>query len=161
MKKLVSHTLKEYVDALARKVPAPGGGSVAALTAALAVGLIEMASQYSLGKGKSKQIEGRFRKNIQKAKKLRARFLTLVDLDAQAYAALIAARTKNKQVQRQAARRAAAVPKEICQKCYQAIDLTPVLVKNGNQNLISDLEIAVDLLVSSFNAALLLTEINQ
>ena len=161
MKKLVSHTLKEYVDQLAQKKPAPGGGSALALNAALGVSLIEMVTHYSLGKGKTKRIENRFQKNLEKTKTLRSRLLELVDLDAKAYENYRKALKKSKAEQKKATRAAAAVPKEICQKCYQAIQLTPLLVEEGNQNLISDLEIAVDMLVTAFNGALLLQEINS
>ena len=161
MKKLASHTLKEYIECLAKKQPAPGGGSVAALNAALAVGLLEMVTHYSIGKGKSKTIEGRFKKQVTKTKQLRKRLLELVDLDAKAYEGFVKARKKGKREQQKAARAAAAVPKEICQKCYQAMQLTSLLVEEGNENLISDLEIAVDMLVTAFNSALLLQEHNS
>ena len=161
VKKLVSHTLKEYVDQLARKTPAPGGGSAVALNAALGVALLEMVTQYSVAKARTKRLETRFKTNLTKCKALRQRLLELVDLDAKAYEGFVKARKKGKAEQRKAAKAAAAVPKEICQKCYQAMQLTSLLAEEGNQNLISDLEIAIDMLVGSFNGALLLQEMNS
>lgn len=43
-------TLKQYLDDLAAKLPAPGGGSAAALNAAIGTALISMVVNFTLGK---------------------------------------------------------------------------------------------------------------
>ena len=45
-----SHSLNDFLTALAAKQPAPGGGSVAALAGALAAAMGEMVLNYSIGK---------------------------------------------------------------------------------------------------------------
>ncbi|MBI5145023.1 MAG: cyclodeaminase/cyclohydrolase family protein, partial [Candidatus Omnitrophica bacterium] len=50
-------TLKKYSDDLAAKLPAPGGGSAAALAAAMGVSLISMVVNFTLGKPKYAQYE--------------------------------------------------------------------------------------------------------
>lgn len=152
-KKLKNHTLDQYLKILSEKTPTPGGGSVAALTGALAVGLISMVAQYSLGKSKDKAVERKIAKILSQSQKIRDQFLELVDLDAQAYQKVVAARRLSKSKQRTAAQAARKVPIKICRICYLAIDLTPYLVVYGNQYLLSDIKVALELLEAAFQSA--------
>ena len=154
-------TLAKYVDAVAAKSPVPGGGSVAALTAATATALITMVAQYSLGKSSSKNIDKNIRKILKRSDQLRRRLLELVDLDAQAYLDVVAARNAPTPQRKAALRKAAQIPKEVCRCCYAAIQLTPFLVTQGNKNLISDIEVAVELLFASFKSATIMMMTNQ
>ena len=60
-----------------------------------------------------------------------------------------------------ARRKAAEVPLEVCKLCYKAVRLSPVLVRYGNKHLISDVKVALELLLAAFNAARINVEINQ
>ena len=53
----IEDSLKKYIDDLSAKLPAPGGGSAAALTGALGVSLILMVLNYTVGKEKYKKFE--------------------------------------------------------------------------------------------------------
>ena len=44
-------TVEEFLDRLADRTPAPGGGAAAALTCAMAAGLVEMATSYGSARG--------------------------------------------------------------------------------------------------------------
>ncbi|MBU4334812.1 MAG: cyclodeaminase/cyclohydrolase family protein, partial [Candidatus Omnitrophica bacterium] len=92
MKKYKNFTIKEYLEVLSRKEPVPGGGSAAALTAALGVGLITMVANYSKAKSSSKVIEKKTQKIIRESEKMKDRLLELVDLDAQAYMGIVEAK---------------------------------------------------------------------
>jgi formiminotetrahydrofolate cyclodeaminase len=161
MKPFKDHTLKEYLDQLAARQPVPGGGSAAALSSALGAGLIIMVTQYSLGKGKPKAVESKFGKIIAKAEKIRERLLALVDEDAQAYLGVVAARKQDVQAQKLAARRAAKVPREICTLSYEAVELTPFIVEHGNPYLMSDVEVALELLLAGYHSAIVMVKANQ
>jgi methenyltetrahydrofolate cyclohydrolase len=161
MKPFKDHTLKEYLDQLAARQPVPGGGSAAALSSALGAALIIMVTQYSLGKGKPKAIEAKFVKMIAKAEAFRERLLALVDEDAQAYLAVVAARKLDAKAQKDAARKAAKVPKEICTLSYQAVELTPFIVEHGNPYLMSDVEVALELLLAGYHSAIVMVKANQ
>ena len=50
--KLTQHTVTDFLDALASNAPAPGGGSVAALSGALGAALLSMVCNLTLGKRK-------------------------------------------------------------------------------------------------------------
>ena len=161
MKEYKNHTIKDYLDVLAKKTPAPGGGSAAALTAALGAALLSMVAHYSLGKTSSRQNEQRIKATLKHSEQLRKRFLMLVDLDAQAYLNLVKTRKASPAKRNAAKRKAAAVPLEICKLCYKAVQLSPTLVRYGNKYLILDVKVALELLLAAFNAAKLNVEINQ
>lgn len=161
MKAFRNYTLSEYSRVLSLKVPAPGGGSAAAATAALGAALLSMVTNYSLGKGAPREVEQKLKNTLKASEQLRKRFLQLVDLDAQAYLNVVKTR-KAAPVKRAAARRKAAqVPLEVCKLCYKAVQLSPALVRYGNKYLISDVKVAMELLLAAFNSAKLNVEINQ
>jgi len=161
MKKFKNHTLIQYVDILSKKVPVPGGGSAAALTGSLGVGLIEMVANYSKGRSQSKRIESRIEKILAQSKQIRQRLLELADLDAEAYLKVVKSRKSSDREKKAALKAACDVPKEVCKLCYKAMDFTPFLVKQGNQYLISDIEVAIEMLRAAYNASLINIAINQ
>lgn len=152
--------MKEFCDRLAKKEPVPGGGSVCAYSASVAVGLIVMVAQYSKGKGKSRRVENRIEGILKRGNTIRLRLMDLVDLDAQAYAGVVQARGKGKREQNRALREARKVPMEVGKLCLKAVDLIPFLVLNGSKYLLSDLEVAAELLLSAHSGALRLCRSN-
>ena len=140
-------SLKEYLNDLAAKLPAPGGGSAAALTAALGASLISMVVNFTLGKPKYAAYEQELKEILDKSEGLRKEFLDLVDLDVQAY------QSKN-------TRDALNIPFMVCRLCFEGMKLCPPLIQKGNVNLISDVAVAAVLLESAFSAANFNVEIN-
>jgi len=140
-------TLKKYLDDLAAKLRAPGGGSAAALTAGLGASLISMVVNFTIGKPKYASFEEELKTILEKSEKLKEEFLRLVDLDVVAY------ESKN-------IRDALDVPFMVCRLCFEAIKLCLPLIKKGNINLISDIAVAAILLESAFAAAYFNVEIN-
>jgi len=78
-------SIQKYLDDLAAKLPAPGGGSAAALAAAMGAALISMVVNFSLGKPKYAKYEKELKSILDKSEGLRREFLNLVDLDVRAY----------------------------------------------------------------------------
>jgi formiminotetrahydrofolate cyclodeaminase len=140
-------TLATYLNDLAAKLPAPGGGSAAALTAGLGAALLSMVVNFTLGKPKYSQYEEELKQILDKSEKLRDKFLELVDLDVVAY--------KSGNI-----RNALNVPFMVCRLCFEAIQLCPALVKKGNQNLASDISVAAILFEAGFSSAYCNVEIN-
>jgi len=140
-------SLKKYLDDLAAKLPAPGGGSAAALVAGLGAALISMVINFTLGKSKYARYQVDLSKMLFQSEKIRKRFLELVDLDVAAF--------KSKNINQ-----ALSVPLEVSRLCFQAIRLCPALVKKGNLNLISDVAVAAILLEAGFSSALFNVRIN-
>lgn len=139
--------IDKYLDDLAAKLPAPGGGSAAALTAALGASLISMVINFTLGKPKYAKYEDELKGALEKSEKLRAEFSNLVDLDVTAY--------NSKDV-----REAMEVPFMVARLCFEGIKLCPPLVKKGNINLASDVAVAAILLEGAFASAYFNVEIN-
>lgn len=140
-------SIKKYLDDLAAKLPAPGGGSAAALTAALGASLISMVVNFTLGKPKYAQYENELKAILENSEKLRNEFLNLVDADVVAY------QSKN-------IRDALDIPFMVCRLCFEGIKLCPALIEKGNVNLISDVAVAAVLLEAAFACAYFNVEIN-
>ena len=151
----------EYLNAVAARAPVPGGGSVAALAGAMATALISMVAHYSLGKGAPQAVERRIKSISRENEKIRRRFQELIDEDAEAYLRVVQARKKTRKEKRLALQQARRIPQEVCRLCYQAIQFTSYLVEKGNSYLLSDIEVALDMLLASYNSAKINVEINS
>lgn len=95
-------TLKQYLEQLSSDAPVPGGGSVSAYTASLAMGLSEMVSRITLGRKRKAGLgpdeekkENERRATIEKIlaalQKTRADAFQIVDLDPKVYQEVMAA----------------------------------------------------------------------
>ncbi|MFB0527927.1 MAG: cyclodeaminase/cyclohydrolase family protein [bacterium] len=165
-----SERLEKYVDDLAAKLPAPGGGSVVALVGALGVGLLSMVSNFTLGKEKYKQSEGEIRKILNRSEDLRKRLTELLDEDIRVYGKVSTAyelpRTteREKEVRSRAIERACkdalTVPMEVARCCFEGLGLARKLVDIGNVRLISDVGVAAGLLEAALKGAELNVKIN-
>jgi len=140
-------SIKKYLDDLSAKLPVPGGGSAAALVAALGAALIGMVINFTLGKPKYKKYQIDLAKMLTTSERIKNRFLELVDLDVAAF--------KSKDINK-----ALNVPLEISRLCFDVIKLCPPLVRRGNKNLISDVAVAAILLEAGFSSALFNVRIN-
>jgi len=139
--------LTKYLDDLSAKLAAPGGGSAAALNAAMGASLISMVVNFTLGKPKYAAFEAELKDILAKSERLRKDFLELVDLDVVAY--------QSKDI-----RKALDVPLMLARLCHQAAKLCPALIKKGNVYLISDVAVAAVLLESAFTCAIFNVDIN-
>ena len=146
-------TVKAFLDELASASPAPGGGSVAAFAGALASALSGMAARLTLGREKLRDSWPAMEEAAAEADRLRARFLCLVDEDADAYLAVAAARKLPKATdeERRARERALAaavlsaarVPLETLLLAGQAVGLAALVLERGNPSSITDAGSAV------------------
>ena len=81
-------TVHAFADQLAARTPVPGGGAVAAVTAAHAAALGAMAVEFTLGKPKFAAHEAANAAALARLVELRTQALALADRDAAAYAQL-------------------------------------------------------------------------
>jgi formiminotetrahydrofolate cyclodeaminase len=151
--------IDEFLDRLASQAPTPGGGSVAALTGALAAGLGHMACALTLGKPKFAAVEPQLRLFAQRLARAGANLRELIDEDAAAYELLRAALSLDKgDPQRPERVQAAAwvagtVPLETAEFCARVLDTVQELQAIGNPLLRSDMQAATHLAKAAILAA--------
>jgi methenyltetrahydrofolate cyclohydrolase len=131
--------LSSFLDLLSDRTPAPGGGAAAAVTAALAAGLVVMAARYSAG---TLTDAGRF---VAAGELLRHRAAELADEDAEAYGAVISAQERlrsgasaDRAEVRRALLRAAAVPLEVAEVGAETARLAAALAAEGKRDVRGD-----------------------
>jgi len=162
--------LEKYLDDLAAKLPAPGGGSVVALVGALGVGLLSMVSNFTLGKEKYKRSEEEIKKILRRSEDLRKRLTELVDEDIGVYDRVSSAyklpritdkerEVRSKAIEK-ACKQALTVPMEVARYCVEGLDLARRLVEIGNVRLVSDVGVAAGLLEAALKGAELNVKIN-
>ncbi len=150
--------IDEFLDALARKSPTPGGGAVAALTGALGAGLGEMVVAYSMTKRLEAHKADLERTGTELAG-LRRDFLEAADADAAAYARLNdVLKIKERSPAQESTYRAALVsatdaPASVARLAARLVEILDALGDRWNINLASDLAMAALLARSAAQSA--------
>ncbi|WP_409340895.1 cyclodeaminase/cyclohydrolase family protein [Paenibacillus sp. MBLB4367] len=157
-------TIRSFLAAAASASPTPGGGSIAALAAALGASMTSMVAKLSTGP-KFAQTEAAANTLAVEMAAAIARSESLLHEDIQAFEAYMAALKLTKgasrdEALREAAQAAADVPLRLARLCTDAIRASGAMAETGNKTAISDLGIGVLLLEASLQAALLTVEIN-
>jgi glutamate formiminotransferase/formiminotetrahydrofolate cyclodeaminase len=152
-KLLVNKSVADFLDELASESPAPGGGSVSALCGALSASLTAMVANLSFDKKGLEQHRPKMQTTAVRAQELKQKFSRAVDNDMQAFNKIIDARRLPKstpqetEIRRQALfdanKEAVNVPLQVLQDCTELLELAAVVVKDGNQNSLSDAGCAV------------------
>jgi formiminotetrahydrofolate cyclodeaminase len=143
--------VRGFLDQLAARTPAPGGGGAAAVTGAMAAGLVAMAARFSVS-----QLPGAGDLADQ-ADRLRFMAAQLADMDAQVYAAVLATRGPGR---KEALLAAAMVPLEIAAIGARVAALAVRVAEGGNPNLRGDAVTGALLAAVSARSAACLVDIN-
>lgn len=146
--KLVEQRVIDFVAATASKAPTPGGGAIAALTAATGAALAEMVANLTFGKKGYEAVQTEMEELQAKAEAIRKRMLELSQADADVFNIFMNALGLPKNTDEEKAARTAAiqqaykdaamVPFEIGELANQIFDLAELASRKGNQNLITD-----------------------
>ena len=159
MRNYLSESVGRYLNEVAARTIVPGGGSAAAVEAALGVALNLMVINYSI----KPSLSDAAKKDLLAIKKLQEKTLkTLVKLasrDSEAFTALMKALSSGKPA-RKAYVRAAAVPLEVCKVCLVSVEVSLKLLAKGNRNLLTDIGCASHMLSSAFRSARLNVLVN-
>jgi formiminotetrahydrofolate cyclodeaminase len=154
------------LDAIAARRPVPGGGAVAALTAALSSALGRMVVEYSRGKPSAAGHETEHAEVLAALHGLQGRALALADADAQAFAKLSGLwKLKRDDPQRRAEWPAAVAacidaPRRVMDASLEALDCLERLSASVGANIRSDLAIAALLAQAGAEAAACNVRIN-
>jgi len=151
--------LKDYLDRLAARIPCPGGGSVAALTAAVATALVRMVANYTTGK-KAYAAEKEIGEILKKAEELQTRFQQMVEEDSRIYEKIQQAGREKSSCLQQYLKESALLHLEIARHCPLLLEWNLFLLEKGNRNLISDVGISAVLATAAFRAARINAGIN-
>lgn len=163
-------TLASFVDQLASSSPAPGGGSVAALSGALGAALTSMVCNLTIGKKKYAGVEEEMKKVLTQSEALRRQFLDLSEKDTLAFNKVMEAFGLPKETEPQKALRAAAIreatkeatliPLEVMKHCIDALALAQEVAAKGNVNSVSDAGVSGLMLHAACQGAALNVRIN-
>jgi formiminotetrahydrofolate cyclodeaminase len=152
--------VRGFLDQVAARTPAPGGGVAAAVTGAMAAGLVAMAARFS-----ATRLPGAGELADQ-ADELRRRLDQLADMDARAYAAVLDAGRQpgddgqRRERMREALLGAAHVPLEIAGIGVEVAVMAARLAEAGNPNLRGDAVTGAVLAAASARSAACLVNIN-
>ncbi|WP_308601699.1 cyclodeaminase/cyclohydrolase family protein [uncultured Dysgonomonas sp.] len=167
---LVNLSVKDFLAKTAGNDPVPGGGSIAALNAAIASALTEMVANLTIGKKKYEDKEGLMKKIVAITENYRASFMKDIDADSEAYNNVFAAfklpketdeekTERNNQIQ-EATKIAAEIPMEVARKAVDIMDIIAQVADHGNQNAITDACVAIMTARTAAISAILNVKIN-
>lgn len=163
-------TLEMFLDDLASSSPAPGGGSVAALSGALGAALTSMVCNLTVGKKKYADVDADMKKIRAQAEELRNTFTHLIDKDTLAFNKVMEAYGLPKDTEpqkalrtvaiREATKEATLVPLEVMKHCIDALALAQEVASRGNVNSISDAGVGALMLHAACEGAALNVRVN-
>lgn len=146
--KLVNLSVKDFNDLTASEAPAPGGGSVSALCAALGASLGGMVANLSANKAGWNYRVGEFSPWAEKAQALKDELLYLIDADTEAFNLVLEAMRMPKGSKAEKAARGAAIeaankgaaqiPFRIMETAFQSYELLMEMAQNGLAASITD-----------------------
>lgn len=167
---LTSLRITEFLDELASSSPAPGGGSVAALSGALGAALTSMVCNLTVGKKKYTAVEQEMKTILAKAEELRKTLTDLIVRDTEAFNKVMEAFSLPKETDDQKALRSAAIqestkeatliPLRAMKLTVDGLALAKTVAEKGNVNSISDAGVSALMLYAAAEGAALNVQIN-
>jgi glutamate formiminotransferase/formiminotetrahydrofolate cyclodeaminase len=137
-----------FVDELSSDAPAPGGGSVAALSGGLASALASMVAGLTWSKKGMESLRPEMETLGRRAQDLKDWFVAAIDRDTDAFNAVLAARRLPRKSQEEIETRKAAigaadlgatvVPLEVLERSVQALELILAVARSGNPTSVTD-----------------------
>ena len=168
--KLAEMTVTQFADVLASDAPAPGGGSTAALEGALGAALTAMVCRLTEGRKKYEEYQEFVLEVKEKATRLQAKFIDVMDRDTEAFMVISNAYGMPKSTDEEKAARSAAIqaglvkstetPMEMMELSAETIALTESLLGKFNTASASDLGVGALTLRTAVQGAWLNVLIN-
>lgn len=172
--KLVDLSVKDFLNIVDSKSPAPGGGSVSALASSLGCTLARMVAHLTFDKKKYKDLSELekevFLETFEEIDKYRKILENLIDKDTEAYNLVMAGYKLPKETEEEKEIRSIVIeknlklatytPLEICRISEKTLKLLKIILKYGNKNAITDLGVSAILLYSGIEGGVLNVKIN-
>ena len=160
----------DFLNELSTNSPAPGGGSVAALAGSLGAALSSMVASLTHEKKDMLNNKPLMDEIGVEAQELKDQLAILVEEDTQAFNKVMEAnrlpvttdeeKSIKKENLQNANKYAIQIPLETAQKCLRVIELSELLVINGNPNSVSDAGVAAEVALAGLRGACMNVMIN-
>ena len=145
---LIDLSVREFLERVASGEPVPGGGSIAALAAALGAALAEMVARLTVGRQNNADLDREMTSLINRAGNLREELTRAVDRDSEAYTKVIQAyrmpkatddekRLRHDAIQ-EAFKEAARVPYTVAEMAVEILGICGTAIEKGNKNAATD-----------------------
>lgn len=162
--------LQGFIDQLESSEPVPGGGSVAALSSALASALAAMVANLTVGKKNYEDVSEKMEALAKVMSGHKGVFVDMIDKDANSFDSVMKAFKLPKETDEEKKHRtdmiqdgmkyAASVPLEVAEKTAMLFDDIEVLVVHGNKNAQTDALVAAMMARTAILSALYNVKIN-
>ena len=167
---LTARPVSDFLAAIRAPEPTPGGGSAAALAAAMGASLLAMVAALPKSRASNPDESSRLADAGARCTALSTGLAEQVERDSASYEAVMAAfklpkgtdeekAARSGRIQ-EATRGATEVPLEVMRACVAALRHAPEVAALGNPNAASDARVGVELLLSGLKGARFNVEIN-
>ena len=163
-------SVAEMAAMTASNSPAPGGGSIAAMTGAFGAALSAMVASLTIGKKAYADVKDEMQEVIDKAEELRLELLDAIQKDSESFDAFIAALGMPKDTDEEKAARTAAmqkslkaaaeVPYQTAVTAARVMPLAEIVVQKGNAKAVTDGLVSAMMARTAVRSALLNVRIN-
>jgi formiminotetrahydrofolate cyclodeaminase len=167
---LASLNIIDFLEKTASSDPVPGGGSIAALSAAVAASLAEMVANLTIGKKEYAAVEAEMKTIATEASQYRDKLIKDIDKDSDAYKQVMSAfklpkgsekeRKLREQAIQKGLKQASRVPLNVAEDAFKIIELAEKVVKRGNKNAVTDGAVAAMMARTAVLSALYNVKIN-
>lgn len=172
--KLVDYKLNDFLDELGSKSPAPGGGSVAALSGSNGSSLVSMIGALTTKRKKFKALpldkQNEYNHVVNFFKDSKEKFTTYIDQDADAFNEVMSAFKLPKDNEADIQRRNDAIematmlcivtPMKVAKLAKECLHKMEYIISNSNRNTVSDQGVAILSFYTAFKGALMNVLIN-
>ena len=172
--KLIDLSVTDFIHEVDSKSPAPGGGSVSALSGSIGASLLRMVGHLTTGKKKFKALDeanqNAFYFAFDQLILVKENLTALIDEDTNAFNLIMAAFkmpketepeiVKRKEAIVEATRTAIDVPLNVASECLEGLGHLKIIKQFGNKNCLSDIGVAAMMLKTGAIGALMNVKIN-
>jgi len=167
---LRKNTLEKFSETLGSNAPAPGGGSVSALAGSLGADLISMVCSLSVDLPEFSDHQAMLGNAQKEAQMLSGKLMILVDLDTEAFNAVMKAykmpkdsdlqKTERKKAIQEGFKQAVQSPLETAENCLKVLKLAETLISRINLNALSDFGVGAQMAKAGLEGAVMNIRIN-
>ena len=162
--------IMQFLERTASGAPVPGGGSIAALCAAVSASLSEMVANLTIGRKGFEAIEYEMKEIAKDAFNYRGKLVYDIDRDSDAFNDVVSAyklpksteenRSNRDRAIQQGLKNAVIVPLSVAKDALRLMELAARVVENGNKNAVTDGAVAAMMARTSVLSALYNVKIN-